>query len=113
MLAKVMEGLDLAITPDGPRGPAGTVKRGIFYLSEKSGAPIVPVAAWASRVRRLSSWDRFAVPLPFTRVVIVYGDPIKPDPGVAFEQKAAGLTERLDLLTEEAEALAAGSRRSG
>jgi lysophospholipid acyltransferase (LPLAT)-like uncharacterized protein len=108
MLAKAVDGLDLAITPDGPRGPARTVKRGIFYLAEKSGSPIVPVGVAASRARRLSSWDRFVVPLPFSRVAVVYGDPIAPDREAPFDEKAADLAGRLDALTEEAERVARG-----
>ena len=82
MLRKAEEGRLLAITPDGPRGPAGTLKPGIVYLASRSGLPIVPVAAAARSCWTLRSWDRFRVPRPFTRVVVAYGDPIAIPPGL-------------------------------
>ena len=85
MLRKAGEGRLLAITPDGPRGPAGTLKPGIVYLASRSGLPIVPVAAASRSCWRLRSWDRFRIPRPFTRVVVAYGDPIAVPPGLAGE----------------------------
>jgi lysophospholipid acyltransferase (LPLAT)-like uncharacterized protein len=76
MISRGAEGLDLAVTPDGPRGPARSVKRGVFYLAEKSGGRLVPVGVGASRAKRLSSWDSFMIPLPFSRVAVVYGEPL-------------------------------------
>lgn len=105
MLSKVKEGHDLAVTPDGPRGPAHIVKPGIFYLSDRSGAPIVPVAVWSDRSRRLSSWDGFAVPLPFARVVVAHGDPIEPGDGAPVEERAGALAEILEALGERAREL--------
>jgi lysophospholipid acyltransferase (LPLAT)-like uncharacterized protein len=83
MLRKAKEGRLLAITPDGPRGPAGTLKPGIVYLASRTGLPIVPVASAAGSCWRLRSWDRFRIPRPFTRVVVAYGDPIAVPPGLA------------------------------
>jgi lysophospholipid acyltransferase (LPLAT)-like uncharacterized protein len=102
MLAKARDGLDLAITPDGPRGPARAAKSGIFYLAERSGAAIVPVGVGAAPGRRLSSWDAFLVPLPFARVAIVYGAPLEWDPDADPDEKTGVLTERLNALTDEA-----------
>jgi lysophospholipid acyltransferase (LPLAT)-like uncharacterized protein len=82
MLRKAEAGRLLAITPDGPRGPAGTLKPGLVYLASRSGLPIVPVAAASRSCWRLRSWDRFRVPRPFTRVVVAYGDPIAVPPGL-------------------------------
>lgn len=106
MLSRAVEGFDLAITPDGPRGPARRVKRGIFYLAERSGAAIVPVGVGTSSGRRLGSWDRFLVPHPLSRVAIVYGEPLRWDPSSAFEDKARLLEVELGKLTSEAERLA-------
>jgi lysophospholipid acyltransferase (LPLAT)-like uncharacterized protein len=66
----------LAITPDGPRGPARRVKPGLIWLASRSGLPIVPAAAAASREWRMRSWDGFRVPQPFARVLVGYGPPI-------------------------------------
>jgi lysophospholipid acyltransferase (LPLAT)-like uncharacterized protein len=64
---------DLALTVDGPRGPAETAKPGIFSLASKSGLPVVPITFRASRAWRLKSWDRFIIPKPFSIVTVVYG----------------------------------------
>jgi len=76
-LARWLEnGHEVLIVPDGPRGPAETVKPGIVSLARLSGAAIVPVAVGASSEWRTRSWDGFRIPRPFARCVIRFGDPI-------------------------------------
>lgn len=77
MLRHAEQGRLLAITPDGPRGPAERVKPGLVYLASRTGYVVVPVAASPSRFWPLRSWDRFRFPWPFTRVVVGYGTPIE------------------------------------
>jgi lysophospholipid acyltransferase (LPLAT)-like uncharacterized protein len=108
MLARAKEGFDLAITPDGPRGPAGSVGRGIFFLAEKSGSPIVPIGVAASPAKRLASWDRFLVPLPFSRVAVVFGEPIAPDASAPLDERSRALADELVRLSGAADALARG-----
>jgi lysophospholipid acyltransferase (LPLAT)-like uncharacterized protein len=76
------EGRDVAITPDGPKGPRLRVQQGCVIAASKARAPIVPVAFECSRARRLASWDRFVVPWPFVKVAVVAGDPIEVPPGL-------------------------------
>jgi hypothetical protein len=73
---EVESGRDMAVTVDGPRGPAGSVAPGALVIAQRTGAPMVPTAASASRAWRLRSWDRFMIPKPFARVVVSYGEPI-------------------------------------
>lgn len=76
-LAREMRhGCHAAMTPDGPRGPRYVVHPGIITLAKRTGAVIVPVSYSARWKKVLRSWDRFVVPLPFSRVVVVYGEPI-------------------------------------
>ena len=109
MIARARSGCDLAITPDGPRGPARQAQSGILYMAAKSGAVIIPLAVAANRYRRLSSWDGFLIPLPFARVVVVHGEPFEPaDPGQGsddLEVEAARLSSELDRLMELAETM--------
>jgi len=70
-------GLDLAITPDGPRGPCYIVQDGVMALAQLTGRAIVPVSYHLSWKWRLKSWDRFQVPLPFTRCVAELGKPLR------------------------------------
>lgn len=70
------EGFDLAITPDGPRGPLYQLQEGVVAASQLTGHPIVPVSYRLSSKRQLNSWDRFQVPLPFSRCQIRIADPV-------------------------------------
>jgi len=70
-------GHDLAVTVDGPRGPAGVVAPGALVIAQRTRAPMVPTAAATSRAWRLQSWDRFMIPKPFARVTVTYGVPIR------------------------------------
>lgn len=69
-------GYDLAITPDGPRGPRYVVQEGVVALAQVTGLPIVPVTYYASRKVCLKSWDRFQIPLPMSRCEVVFHQPM-------------------------------------
>lgn len=66
-------GHDLAITPDGPRGPCYIVQEGVISTAQLTGMPIVPVTYQLNWKIRLKSWDRFQIPLPFARCEITVG----------------------------------------
>ena len=77
LLARALkQGWEVAMVPDGPRGPAEIAKPGVVALARLSGAAIVPVAVGASTAWRLGSWDAFRIPRPFSRCVVRFGDPI-------------------------------------
>jgi len=67
------DGRSLALTVDGPRGPAGEPKPGAAALSRMGRAPLCWVRIEVSRGLRLKSWDRFLIPLPFARVTVRTG----------------------------------------
>jgi len=66
-------GYDLAITPDGPRGPRYVVQEGAMSLAQVTGLPVVPVSYHLSRKIQLKSWDRFQIPLPFALCEVTAG----------------------------------------
>ena len=68
-------GADIAITPDGPRGPRHNFAPGALIVAFRARVMIVPLVAHVSRSWRLRSWDAFEIPKPFARVTIVYGAP--------------------------------------
>jgi lysophospholipid acyltransferase (LPLAT)-like uncharacterized protein len=70
------KGYSVAITPDGPRGPAHKIQEGVIYLAQVSGRPIVPISNFANWKICLRSWDRFQIPLPFSRCELYDNDPI-------------------------------------
>ncbi len=76
LLARAAAGHDLAITPDGPRGPAEQVKDGLAFVASRTERRIVPIATASKPAWVFGSWDRFRVPRPFARVRIAYGAPI-------------------------------------
>lgn len=76
-LAREVEGgAHVAVTPDGPRGPAESFAPGALIAAQRSGAPIVLLRAVVDRAWRLRSWDRFTIPKPFAHVTIYVGDPL-------------------------------------
>jgi len=72
--ALVKENISPVITPDGPRGPRFKFKPGAILLAQMSGRPILPMAYAASRAWRIK-WDRFVIPVPFSRIAIAIGPP--------------------------------------
>jgi lysophospholipid acyltransferase (LPLAT)-like uncharacterized protein len=66
----------LGITPDGPRGPRRQLKSGVVMIASQSGLPIMPLGIGFVRAIRFQSWDRFALPLPFSVMLGVLGSPI-------------------------------------
>ena len=68
---------NVVFTPDGPRGPRRVVEPTMIRLAGRTGLPIVPVGFAFRHCKRLRSWDRFALPRPFTRAVGVIGHRIE------------------------------------
>ena len=66
----------IAITPDGPKGPAKKVKDGVVFLSYFTRKPIIPVAVDINWEKVFNSWDKFRLPKLFSKINISYGDPI-------------------------------------
>lgn len=77
LMTWVERGYDIAITPDGPRGPRYQVQRGIVSLAQLTGKPIVPISAFTRAKVCLRSWDRFQIPLPFAKSLVRIGDPVR------------------------------------
>lgn len=69
-------GEDLIVVPDGPRGPRHQAKDGVIQVARATGRRVVVLGAAGWPVRRLGSWDRLQLPLPFARVVVVAGGPL-------------------------------------
>jgi lysophospholipid acyltransferase (LPLAT)-like uncharacterized protein len=103
----VKQQISPAIAPDGPRGPVHECKPGAVLLSQLTGKPILPVSVAASRTWRLKTWDRFEIPLPFSRVAIAFGEPLRVPRGTDAEgvlRLQAELAMRLHALKETASA---------
>lgn len=106
ILRKVKDGYDVGITPDGPKGPRRRVKPGVIAAARLSGLPIIPVTYSASSARRLGSWDRTMLPLPFCRGLFIYGEPVRVPRDASPEQQERlriELENRLDEMTDAAD----------
>jgi len=78
MIKLLSQGQCIGITPDGPRGPRMRVRTGTILLAAMAQVPMVPVTYSVTRRRMLNSWDRFVVPLPFSRIEVHWGKAIQP-----------------------------------
>lgn len=110
ILRAYQDGASLAWTPDGPRGPRRQAKIGIVLTARATGATIVPVAAAPRSYRRLGSWDRMVLPLPFTAITFVVGTPVAVAPDAddgALEAARAAVERALETARLEAERLTA------
>jgi lysophospholipid acyltransferase (LPLAT)-like uncharacterized protein len=70
-------GYDLAVTPDGPRGPCYVMQPGVISLAQLTGLPILPCSFRLNWKIRLKSWDRIQIPLPFARCDVFVGEMIR------------------------------------
>ena len=98
-------GTAVAITPDGPRGPRHHVNKGAAFLARATGRPVLPIGFGVGRAIRLGSWDRFTIPLPFTRVAVSFGEPIEVPRSIdeaGLEEATATIQARLVGAEEEA-----------
>jgi hypothetical protein len=106
-------GSDLAITPDGPRGPRGELKPGALLAAQLTGCPVIPLALAASAAWRLSSWDGFLVPKPFATVRIEYLPPRFVGRDASREELATHAREIGGALDAAADRLASSLERRG
>lgn len=94
----IRDGGDIAITPDGPRGPRYSLGPGVILLALTTGTPIVPIHASFSRCFRMKTWDGFIIPLPFSTISVTVAEQINipKDLGEAeFEQARKNLEDNL------------------
>jgi lysophospholipid acyltransferase (LPLAT)-like uncharacterized protein len=93
-------GYDLAITPDGPRGPRYVVQEGIMGLAQLTGLPIIPTSYCLGWKIQVKSWDRFQIPLPFSRCEMVFGKSVRVSRDASDAEREA-LRQQLELTLKE------------
>jgi lysophospholipid acyltransferase (LPLAT)-like uncharacterized protein len=94
----------LAITPDGPRGPARQMAEGLPMLAKISGAPALFIGLSCNPAIRLNSWDKAILPLPFGKGAVVWDVADYPE-GADMADVVAAWTERLNAVEAEADAI--------
>ena len=76
LIKRIQDGYDVAITCDGPKGPARVMKPGGIMLGKETGVPVFPVACSANRYWTVNSWDKMMIPKPFAKAVCIVGEPV-------------------------------------
>ncbi len=107
LVAAVRRGRDVAVVPDGPRGPSGRLQPGVVTLAALTGVPIVPLAVAARPAFRLRSWDAFMIPVPLARCAVVFGPPLAVARDADRTRAMKDVERSLDEATAAAEKLAA------
>lgn len=87
-------GAEVAVTPDGPRGPAQRVQPGAVAAAQHAGVPLLPIRARPSAAWYLRTWDRMCIPKPFAAIEVVYGAPLEVGPGKDGLRRAMAAVER-------------------
>lgn len=105
MVKWVKDGGGVAITPDGPRGPAEHMEKGTPSLARVTGAPVIFVGLAAKPCLRLGSWDATMIPLPFAKAAMVWDGPTGAGRGDDPDELAEAWAARLSAVTRRAEAL--------
>lgn len=101
MLQAINDGVDIGITPDGPRGPVYKLTAGVLKLSQSTGLPVIPVHVHHSSFWEMKTWDQFRIPKPFSKVTIVFGKPITTDKDLSNEEFEEQRVKVEDLLNSE------------
>ncbi|WP_296818169.1 lysophospholipid acyltransferase family protein [Brevundimonas sp.] len=103
VLRWIRSGGGIAVTPDGPRGPAEEMAEGAALLAKASGAPVLLVGLASKPEIVLDTWDRARVPLPFGRGAIVWDGPIIWEEGADLASVRQEWAARLSAATRRAE----------
>ncbi len=108
MIEAAEEGHSLALTVDGPRGPARKCKPGAVRIAQRAKVAIVPTVAIPVRARAVDSWDRFLIPAPGSRIFVTYGEPIRvltdgsPEDLAMWQGRVESEMDRLVAICEQA-----------
>lgn len=95
LIDKLAQGCHIGITPDGPRGPKYKLKPGIVRIAQRSGVAVYPAAISAENKWSFGSWDGMILPKPFSRSVVVLGEPVFV-PAEAKGDELAAFSERIE-----------------
>lgn len=102
-LRALKNGKDVGVTMDGPQGPRYVAKRGAAFIARKSGSPVVPFSISVEKKWVMHSWDHFQIPKPFSRAIVLVGDPVYVDAGSTAEEMEtveARIQQTLDELRD-------------
>jgi lipopolysaccharide heptosyltransferase II len=95
------KGYSPAFAADGPKGPRRQLKSGVIYTAQKTGMPIVPInCSPKNKIILKNTWDKTIIPLPFSKTIQIYGEPIYIDKEDDIEEKRVLVEQKLNKLSE-------------
>lgn len=100
---RLRRGASTALTPDGPTGPIYRAKPGIVFLQEKTGGYIIPLGVAVAKKITAASWDSYLLPLPWSKAVLVIGEPLQLPEDISIEKRCRILEEEMRSVRREAE----------
>ncbi len=100
MVDFLRENYSLGITPDGPRGPIYKMKAGAVVSAKKTNVPLFLVGIGIKKKFVLKSWDHFEIPKPFSKVVVLYSDPVLIDDNLSYDETNQKIIECEALLNK-------------
>ncbi|MDR1832414.1 MAG: lysophospholipid acyltransferase family protein [Fusobacteriaceae bacterium] len=104
LMRHIKRGYSIGTPLDGPRGPAESAKPGLLYIAEKTGSPVLPLGgAYKRKLTLKKTWDRFQIPLPFSKAVCIIGRPILPADEADLEALTLRTQEAITALDARAE----------
>lgn len=116
MFRHLKPGLETFICPDAPAGPADMPKRGVYLIARRTKALVLPFGVWGAPAARMARWDNNLLPIPFSRMTAVVGEPLDVDQFASEQAFQTCLKDRLTGVRREARELsraqASAHRRS-
>jgi lipopolysaccharide heptosyltransferase II len=95
------KGYSLAFAADGPKGPCRQLKSGVIYVAQKTSMPIIPInCSPKNKIILRNTWDKTIVPLPFSKTIQIYGEPIYINKEDKIEEKRILVEQKLNKLSE-------------
>jgi hypothetical protein len=104
LMRRLEQGASIGITPDGPKGPRQVCKKGVVTLAQQAGITVQPVSYSVQERWIIPSWDRMIVPRPFSRGVVVFGEPLRISAEEDRNEARVRIQESLNGITEKADA---------
>jgi len=105
VIKRISAGKNLVLHPDGPAGPAYKIKPGLTFFAQKTGGVIIPLGCYCRHSYHIPRWDRYTLPLPFSKVHIQAGEPIQvPEDLKDLTELNLTLTDTLNRLSAQAAA---------
>jgi lysophospholipid acyltransferase (LPLAT)-like uncharacterized protein len=104
LVREAKKGKSVYLNPDGPDGPSGVPKPGLAFLAGRSGAAILPMGLYTASRMQLSRWDRYSLPFPFSRITLLFGEPLTIAPDEDLEVARDHIAAAINQAMAEAEA---------